>query len=137
MEYGKGRTFMLRVPEDEELVSFINKFAEEKGIKTGVFKAIGSLKNAILGYFNIELGRYQEIEINEVHELLLASGNISLKDGKPFAHVHVILGDHKGNAKGGHLVRGKVFVTELYVEELVGEPLERVPHGNLTLWRIE
>lgn len=137
MELKKGRTFMLRVPEDEDLLGFINIFARENGIKTGILQAIGSLKSAKIGYYSIELGKYKKIEIKNLHELLMAAGNISLKDGEPFAHVHVMLGDENGNVKGGHLIEGKVFVAELYIEELVGGNLERVPYGNLSLWRVD
>ncbi len=137
MNFKKGRTFMLRVPEDADLLGFINQFAEKNEIKTGILQAIGSLKNAKIGYYSIELGRYEEIEIKGVHELLMAAGNISLKDGEPFVHVHVILGDERGNVRGGHLIEGRVFVAELYIEELAGGNLERVPQGNLSLWRLE
>jgi predicted DNA-binding protein with PD1-like motif len=135
MQYKKGRTFMLRAPEDEELLGFINDFCEKNEIKMATLNAIGSLKKATLGYFSVEKGKYEEIEVKDVHELLLANGNVSIKDGKPFAHVHAILGYKDGSVVGGHLIRGTVFVAELYIEELKGEPLERVPYGNLHLWR--
>ncbi len=137
MEYEKGRTFLFRVPEDEELVSYVNEFCDKNGIKMATLNAIGSLKKAKLGYFNIEKGKYEEIEVEDVHELLLATGNVSIKDGKPFSHIHAILGYKDGSVKGGHLIQGKVFVAELYIEELKGDVLERVPFGNLHLWKEE
>lgn len=39
---------------------------------------------------------------------------------------------------GGHLIRGEVFVAEVYIEELIGKPLERKDMGNnLWLWETE
>ena len=137
MEYEKGRTFLFRVPEDEELVSYVNKFCDKNGIKMATLSAIGSLKKAKLGYFDISKGKYEEIDVEDVHELLLATGNVSIKDGKPFSHIHAILGYKDGSVKGGHLIQGRVFVAELYIEELKGDMLERVPHGNLHLWKEE
>jgi len=137
VEYEKGRIFLLRVPEGEELVEYIKKFAEKKGIKMAVISAIGSLKRAKLGYFNIGWGRYEVFTATGIHELIAATGNISLKDGKPFPHIHALLGEHDGSTVGGHLIEGDVFVAEVYIEELKGEPLERVPHGNLALWKAE
>ena len=65
-------------------------------------------------------------------------GNISLKDGEPFAHIHVALGDPEGRVYGGHLISGEVFVAEVFVQELLGEPLERKPQENgLALWDAE
>lgn len=135
MEYKLGRSFLLRAPEDAELVSFINEFAEKKGIRVGIFNVIGSLKKAKIGYFDTNERKYQVIELSETHELIATMGNISLKDGKPFAHVHAVLGDEKGNAKGGHLVEGIIFVAEIFIQELIGEPLERKPQeSGLALW---
>lgn len=129
---------MLRAPEDAELVSFINEFAEKKGIRMGIFNVIGSLKKAKIGYFDTNERKYQVIELSETHELIATMGNISLKDGKPFAHVHAVLGDEKGNTKGGHLVEGIIFVAEIFIQELIGEPLERKPQeSGLALWNEE
>lgn len=135
MECRLGRSFLLRAPEDVELVSFINEFAEKKEIRMGVFNVIGSLKKATIGYFDTDERKYKIIELSETHELVTTTGNISLKDGRPFAHVHAVLGDEKGNAKGGHLVEGIVFIAEIFIQELLGEPLERKPQeSGLSLW---
>jgi predicted DNA-binding protein with PD1-like motif len=71
-------------------------------------------------------------------EIVSLYGNISLKDGKPFAHVHVVLSDAKGNGRGGHLLPGRtpVFACELIIEEFDGEPPVRLNDENtgLALW---
>ncbi|MEO2152751.1 MAG: DUF296 domain-containing protein, partial [Thermococcus sp.] len=78
---------------------------------------------------------YKRIELFGTFELLTLLGNVSIKDGRPFAHLHVTLGNASGDVFGGHLMRGEVFVAELYVQELLGEPLVRKERGNnLSLW---
>ncbi len=135
MEFKPGRIFLLRVPEGEDLPEFVNRFAEEKGIKTAIVKGIGSLRNPVVGYYSEEIKDYKRIELTGTFELLTLLGNISLKDGKPFAHLHVTLGNADGDVFGGHLMKGEVFVAELYVQELLGEPLVRRERGNnLSLW---
>ena len=135
MEFKPGRIFLLRVPEGEGLPEFVNRFAEEKGIKTAIVKGIGSLRNPVVGYYSEEIKDYKRIELTGTFELLTLLGNISLKDGKPFAHLHVTLGNADGDVFGGHLMKGEVFVAELYVQELLGEPLVRRERGNnLSLW---
>lgn len=57
---------------------------------------IGSLRNPVVGYYSEEEKRYRSIELSGTFELLSLNGNISLKDGKPFAHLHVTLGDEEG-----------------------------------------
>jgi len=129
-----GRAFLIRCPEDEDLVKFVEDFARKNGINAGIVNAIGTLKNARLGYFNKEKGKYEEIDIRGYRELLSAMGNISLKNGDVFVHIHVVLGDREGNTVGGHLIEGKVFVGEVFVLELRGEKLERIKEGSLYLW---
>jgi len=135
MEFKPGRVFLLRVPEGEDLLEFVNGFAEEMGIKTAIVKGIGSLRSPVVGYYSEEIRNYKRIELLGTFEMLTLLGNISVKDGKPFAHLHVTLGNATGNVFGGHLIKGEVFVAELYVQELIGEPLIRKERGNnLSLW---
>lgn len=138
MKFSKGRTFLFRVPEGEELLKYLTGFAKKNNVLIGTVGAIGSLRNPKIGYFDETAGEYRIINLTGTYELVSLSGNISLKDGEPFAHIHVALGDSDGSLYGGHLVEGEVFVAEVFIQELLGEPLERKPQGNgLTLWDAE
>ncbi|ASJ00316.1 PPC domain-containing DNA-binding protein [Thermococcus gorgonarius] len=138
MRFSKGRSFMFRVPEGEELLSYINRFAERQNVLIGTVSGIGSLRNPKIGYFDKTAGEYKVIELSGLYELVSLSGNISLKDGKPFAHIHVALGSPDGKLYGGHLIEGEVFVAEVFIQELLGEPLERKKQENgLVLWDAE
>ncbi|HDZ35533.1 MAG TPA: DUF296 domain-containing protein [Thermococcus sp.] len=135
MKFSRGRNFLFRVPEGEELLKFINEFAKKNNILIGTVSAIGSVRNPKVGYFDEDAGEYKVIELTGTYELVSLAGNISLKDGEPFAHIHVALGDADGMLYGGHLVEGEVFVAEVYIQELLGEPLERKPQeSGLALW---
>jgi len=135
VEFKPGRVFLLRVPEGEDLVSFVNGFAEGRGINTAIVKGIGSLRNPVLGYYSEEIRNYKRIELMGMFELVSLLGNVSLRDGRPFAHLHATLGNANGDAFGGHLIRGEVFVAEIYIQELLGKPLVRKDRGkNLSLW---
>ncbi len=138
MRFSRGRNFMFRIPEGEEFLTFIDKFAEKNNILIGTVSAIGTVKNPKIGYFEEEKGKYEVIELNGTYELLSALGNISLKDGKPYAHIHVTLGDKEGKVWGGHLIEGEVFAAEVIIHELLGEPLERkLQKTGLALWDAE
>jgi predicted DNA-binding protein with PD1-like motif len=71
-------------------------------------------------------------------EIATCVGNISMKEGEPFVHAHAVLADRNGNAKGGHLLEGKVFAAEVHLFELVGEKIVRRNDGvtGLSLWDI-
>ena len=124
MEFSRGRTFLFRVPEGEDLLEFVNRFAEAKEIKTGVVSAIGSLKDPKIGYFDEDINDYQIIELEGTFEMVSLVGNVSLRNEKPFAHIHVALGDGEGRLYGGHLFEGKVFVAEVLSRSL------RVAHSR-------
>jgi predicted DNA-binding protein with PD1-like motif len=138
MSFSKGRNFLFRVPEGKELLNYINSFAEEHNVLIGTINAIGSLRNPKIGYFDENAGEYKVRELKGTFELVSLMGNISLKEGKPFAHIHFSLGGPDGRLYGGHLVEGEVFVAEVFIQELLGEPLERKPYGKgLMLWEAE
>ena len=82
---------------------------------------------------------YREIKIDSPHELASCAGNISLKDGEPFVHVHVVLADEAGNTKAGHLLEGIVFAAEVHLRQLEGPKLERKYDEvtGLSLWEVK
>jgi predicted DNA-binding protein with PD1-like motif len=59
-------------------------------------------------------------------EIVNVHGNVSIRDGEPFVHAHILLGDPQGKVFGGHLLQGtKLFACELFIDELSGPALER------------
>jgi len=128
---------MLRAPPGVDLIDYLTNFAEKENIQTGLINIIGSLKNPVIGYYNVERSMYEEIKLKGFYELAHGSGNISLKENKLFIHLHVVLGDKNGKAHAGHLLRGEVFVAEIIILEITGEkPPVRKQQGNLWLWDI-
>lgn len=133
-----GSAYLFRVPEGEELLSYISRFARERGIRAGVVNAIGALKECTIGFYDQRKQEYEYMRIEEEVELVNLSGNISIKNGEPFVHAHVVLGKRDGSTYSGHLVEAKVFVAEVFVVELVGGvELIREKYGGLWLWRLE
>ncbi len=131
----RGRVFVFRIPGEAELLDYLNKFLEANNVKMGSIFILGSLKRVKLAYLDVKTGEYIINEMEGFYELL-GLGNVSLKEGKPFAHVHIVLGDREGRAYMGHLAEGVVFVAEVVILEFTGEDsLERRrEHGSLWLW---
>ena len=98
--------------------------------------AIGALSRAELGYYDQLSHEYGTIFLDEPVELASCSGNISMRDGRPFVHAHAVLSDRTGGTFGGHLTSGTIFAAELYLQELSGLPLKRVSDSitGLKLW---
>ncbi len=135
MKFSIGRILLFRVPTDVDLIDYLVKVVEKEKISTGLISIIGSLKDPVIGYYNTEKGVYEETRLQGFYELAHGSGNISLKEGKPFIHLHVVLGGKNGKAYAGHLLKGEVYVAEAVILEAIGgKPLVRKQYGNLWLW---
>ncbi len=133
-EYKTGGELLVRLPQDAELVQSLAELCRSKGIEAGAFTAIGAFKRARLGYYDQKNLKYREIGVESPHEMASCVGNVSVSDGKPFVHVHVVLADEKGNTKAGHLLEGTVFAAEVDLRRLEGPKLERKHDEATNLW---
>jgi uncharacterized protein len=136
---GENRTVALIFERDDEVVSTLERFAQEQAIDAAHFTAIGAFSRATLGYFSWEQKIYLKIPVEEQVEVLALAGDIALQDGKRKVHAHAVLGRRDGSTVGGHLLQASVRPTlELMLTESPAH-LRRVhdPETGLALIRIE
>lgn len=134
-----GNVFFSRILEGEDLAEAIKKRAEEGGIKTGIFLSIGSLREAVLGYYNE--GQYASIQLDGPLEIASCTGNVAVEEnGEVIVHAHLVVSNEKGEAFGGHLMKGSHVgaTAELVIIEGVGVKLQRVfdEKTKLKLWKL-
>ena len=102
---------------------------------------IGAVSKAVLGTYDQSQQVYVTFTTEGDLEILSCTGNISLKDGKPFVHAHVILAGEGGKTIGGHLFPGTIiFAGEAHILELTGgsPPVrEYDPVTGLMLWKTD
>ncbi len=139
-QFEQGRSFMAKLNHQGDLLEELNKICHEENIKTGSINVIGAVSSLKLGFFDQEKKEYvlTTYAYDEAMEIVSCSGNISLKDSKPFCHVHIVASDKKGRCIGGHLVQGtSIYAGEAFVQELLGEDLEREldETTKLSLWK--
>ena len=109
--------WVLRLDRGEEIVSTLTAWAEAKAVLGGYLFGIGSVGEAELGRFRRETSSYERRTFTGEYEILSLIGNLSLLDGKPFLHCHMIIAGPDFLPHGGHLFRGVVSVTcEVHVE---------------------
>ncbi|MBT1280179.1 PPC domain-containing DNA-binding protein [Thermoanaerobacter sp. CM-CNRG TB177] len=133
------RRFIGRFQYGKDLLEEINKIITSENIRSGEIRIIGAVSKAVFGYYDAQSKNYIYISKDEHMEILNATGNISVKDGKPFAHVHITLADKNGNAFGGHLMEGTIiFAAEFVITDYGDNKLERVydETTGLQLWNI-
>lgn len=136
-EYQVGRTLLIRLPHGEDLLGALNGICRKMRIGSGVINVIGAVKNAVVGYYHQDTKEYQAIPLDQTWEIASCSGNISVKDGSPIVHAHIVLSDETGKAVGGHLMPGtEIFAAEASILELKGQPLVRRTDDTtgLPLW---
>ena len=107
----KNNLVFVRLFPNEDTQQELKKVCKKHKVETAVvFSGLGQLKQFQLGYYK-EKGNYTPQEFQKPHELLSLTGNISNQEGEYNFHLHVVLGDERKNVVGGHLISGKVEVT--------------------------
>lgn len=138
-EYKSGRVFAGRLQHNSDLLQDILDFASREGIKAAFFSALGAVQKVTLAYYHQDAKKYEDITFNEHLEVVACFGNISVKDGQPHIHAHGVFTDKKGKSIGGHIQPGTIiFAGEIFLQEIVGEPLNREYDEvtGLFLWKI-
>ena len=129
------------LPNGIDLLEGFTTLCEKENITLGRLEAIGAVQRACFGFFNQQSREYQFTEKNETMEILKCSGNISLSNGKPMVHAHIILADEHGTAYGGHLAKGTiVFACEFIIQAFdttVALKREFDATTGLRLWKEE
>jgi predicted DNA-binding protein with PD1-like motif len=126
-EFEPGRRFVGRLPHGKDLIASIEDFCMESGIQMATFSVIGAVSSATMGAYDQKQQVYVTFTENRPMEVITCVGNVSLKDQAPAIHAHIVLGDEHGKIIGGHLFSDTVlFAGEIDLQELVGNPMERV-----------
>jgi len=100
-----GKLFFSRLQEDDDVVESIKKNADENGVKAGIFMLIGALRCAMLGCYRE--GTYINTSLNGPLEVASCMGNVAVDEkGETIIHAHIVVSNEKGEAYGGHLMKG-------------------------------
>jgi hypothetical protein len=120
------KTIVIRCEVGEDLLTALTSFVEKENITSASLQVLGALKRARLGIF--ENGKYEYIDHEGALEIASGVGNVSVKEGKPFVHCHLMLSDHKGTVFGGHLMEGCIVnpTAEIHLQVLAGEVKRRL-----------
>ena len=132
-----GPIHIVRLNTGEDLLGAITEYATSSGISTAWLSYLGAVSKASLRYYDQDERVYRDFELDQHLEVLSGVGNVSLLDGAPFVHTHAAFADGAGHAFGGHLNTGTtVWALEIRMQELVGDPLTRLPDDctSLSLW---
>ncbi len=134
MEYKRFKdTIVLRLNIGEDIVEKISELAEIEDIRLASVTGIGAVNDVTIGAFIPSEQKYYPHDYKGDFEVLALNGNLSTMDNNKYTHLHIAIGDHEGNAFGGHLNRAIVSATmEIFIHIIDGE-LDRVNDPVTTL----
>ena len=136
-EFQQGRIFVGRLPHGRDLINSIEEFCKKALIQMATFSVIGAVSSATIGAYDQKQQVYVTFKEEAPLEIVSCIGNVSLKDGKPFIHAHILLADEQGKTIGGHLFSETIiYAGEINLQELTGKPMERTYDNDtgLMLW---
>ncbi|TAK53612.1 MAG: DNA-binding protein [Bacteroidetes bacterium] len=136
--YSIKRTILGQLPTGADLYESLTQIIQRENITLGRLSGIGATTHAVIAYFDQIEKKYSTLEFPDGMEIVSLNGNISIRDGKPFIHAHIVLSDAQGKAFGGHLLPGtKVLACEVTIDELEGDELVREfnEKTGLALWK--
>ncbi|MBU1229085.1 MAG: DUF296 domain-containing protein [Proteobacteria bacterium] len=131
---------LVRLPKGADLLAALKEACATRGITKAAVQVIGALECARLGYYLQDERRYESYELPGHCEVLCGAGNVSLKDGEVFVHLHLTLSKPDGSCLGGHALEGcPVFAAEAFLLPVPGADLARGfdEATGLFLWQVQ
>jgi predicted DNA-binding protein with PD1-like motif len=115
-----GQAAFVSLERGEDLLEGLDAAVAELGFEAATIQVIGGLEEGVVGYFDPGAGQYRPVSTGHV-EICSGLGNVSLRDGAPFIHLHLVLCGPDGACVGGHAMEGcRAFVVEAYLRSLRG-----------------
>lgn len=114
----EDNVYVLSIDNHEEIMAALKAFCIEKEIYAGRIDGIGAVNEATLRFLNPATKQYVDKTFKEQMEISNLIGNVSMKDGDVYLHVHVTLGREDYTAVAGHLLTAHINgACELYVRD--------------------
>jgi len=95
--------YFIHIEKNEKVMKTFTEICMKNNISNAKISGIGAVKNTEIGAYDTLKKEYIKKKFNDILELVSFEGNITLNNGTPFPHAHVVLSDHSMNTFGGHL----------------------------------
>lgn len=119
--------FLIALDAGDEIISSLKRIAESERIGLASIQGIGAVRDAVLGYLDLDQKQYLKRQFgSESMELVSLLGNMARLEGEPVVHCHVVLADREMRSFGGHLFEATATVTvEIFMRVFEGEVSRR------------
>ena len=126
MEYRRFKDkIIFRLETGDELMSSIEKIAAEMNVNHATINGIGACSRIEMGYIVLSKKEYVFKSFEGNLEILQTTGNITMKDSKPFAHIHINVADEECRSFGGHVKNATISATFEGVMHIIDTAIHR------------
>ncbi len=127
MEYKRYKdTIVVRIDKGEDIIKKLLELAVEEDILFSSISGLGAVDEVVLGIFDTENKKYISVTYTGDFEITSLVGSLSRKDGKPYIHAHMSIGNViKNKFVGGHLNKAIVSATAEIILAVVDMVVER------------
>jgi len=132
-----GPVHILKPEYGSDLLKELQNYVRTNGINLAWLSGVGAVSRANIRYYEQPEQKWIDLALEQNLEVAGMWGNVSLLNGEPIVHVHIVLADSEGHCYGGHLADGTlVFNLEIMLTTLTGPNVIRKmdPQTGLTLW---
>lgn len=107
-----GQGLFLRLEPGEELIESLRLFAcEYRKEIYFVTSGVGMIQGLQLGFFCVNNNDYDITSIDEILDLSSIAGNICIRDGDWWPHVHIVANRPGFSTISGHVISATTHVT--------------------------
>ena len=102
---------IVRVEAGEEAIETLTRLCRDERVAFASLSAAGAAKRLRLGFWNAETQAYEHHDIEDQLEVVSFQGNVAIKDGEPFLHLHGVFARSDLTTLGGHIVEAWIHPT--------------------------
>jgi uncharacterized protein len=103
-----AHVYQVRFSTGDEILSGLQELAEKHHITSAYITGLGGLSTALLGWGDPANGAFKKVPIEDKAELVSLVGDISMRNDKPYVHLHAVVGFKDGSTKAGHVIEAHV-----------------------------
>jgi predicted DNA-binding protein with PD1-like motif len=128
---------MLRVSTGASIREALDQWTGSHQVAAALVEGIGAAYEVELGYFDRDRREYVRRVVEGDVEIASLQGNVTLKEGRPFAHLHVVVTGPDGAALGGHLFDARAGATCELVVTVLDRAVGRVYDEATGVWLLD
>ena len=126
MEYKRfENTVFARIDKGEEIVETLKTICEKEDITLAYVNAIGAVGDVTVGVFKTAEKQYYSNSFKGDFEIVSLSGTVTQMNKEHYSHLHMSVGNEKGEVFGGHLNKAVVSATCEMVINIVNGKVSR------------